>query len=292
MFLFTNAPSKLDTVKSASNTDAPLANTMRSVSANSGVSFDYLMKTAQRESNLNPNAKAKTSSATGLYQFLDQTWLSTVKTQGGKLGLQAEADQIVVNKNGHLTVPDSSAREKILGLRNDPSISSQLAAAFTLKNQAQLADNLGRLPSEGELYVAHFLGAAGAGDLIRQAAQSPDSNAVNAFPGAANANRSIFYDISGKAKTVAEVYSSLVSQFDTEPQNTVKPQYNTKLDEKPLFSLFQGSDTGPVAQPIQNAWSGMGRNTFSAGGQSSTNLKPETPDIKPPLNLLSFIRQR
>ncbi len=305
MFLFTNAPSKSDTIKSASNKDAPLANTMRSVSKNSGVSFDYLMKTAQRESNLNPNAKAKTSSATGLYQFLDQTWLSTIKTEGSKIGLQAEADQIVIGKNGRLSVANSAAREKILGLRNDPVISSQLAAAFTLKNQAQLADNLGRVPSEGELYLAHFLGAGGAGDLIRQAVQSPDVNAANAFPDAASANHSVFYDKSGKAKTIAEVYSSLVSQFQTELQSSDNVQYHAKSDSKPIYGLFHGSDTGPVAQPIQNAWSNMGRNSFGTGGQSLSSLKPngffpsahqslpaEEPATKQPLNLLSFLRQR
>jgi hypothetical protein len=305
MFLFTNMPSKIEPAKGTSIKDAPLANTMRSVSANSGVSFDYLMKTAQRESNLNPNAKAKTSSATGLYQFLDQTWLSTVKTQGAKFGLQAEADQIGVNKNGRLFVANPDMREKILGLRNDPAISSQLVAAFTLKNQEQLANILGRSPSEGELYLAHFLGANGAGEFIRQAANSPDSNAAKAFPDAANANHSVFYDKSGKAKTIAEVYSSLVSHFNNEPQSSDASQYQTKSDNKPLFGLFRGSDTGPVAQPIQNAWNNIGQNRFGTGGQPLSSLKPngffpsvhqsapvEISKTMQPLNLLSFLRQR
>src|SRR6476646_11882530 len=40
-----------------------------------GAGFEYLLNTALRESNLNPSAKAKSSSATGLFQFIDQTWL-------------------------------------------------------------------------------------------------------------------------------------------------------------------------------------------------------------------------
>jgi Transglycosylase SLT domain len=309
MFLFTNAPNVSATTKDVSVKDAPLNSVVRGASSNSGVSFDYLIKTAQRESNLNPNAKAKTSTASGLYQFLDQTWLSTVKTEGAKLGLQSEADQIVMNKNGRLSVLDPAMRDKILGLRNDPVVSSRLAAAFTLRNQAQLASNLGREPSDGELYLAHFLGANGAGEFIRQAVQSPDANAASAFPDAANANHSIFYDKSGKAKTIAEVYSALVSHYGVDTQSVSKDHVNTqsvKHEGKPLFGLFHGSDTGPVAQPIQNAWGGMGRNAFGTGGKTLFSAKqsqlpistveqqqiPERIASQPPLNLLSFLRKR
>ena len=126
MFLFTNTPVSSASIKDTSIKDVPVNEAMRSASADTGVSFDYLMKTAKRESNLNSSAKAKTSTATGLYQFLDQTWLSTLKSEGAKFGLDVEASQIVQAKNGHLSVPDASARAKILGLRNNPAISSGL----------------------------------------------------------------------------------------------------------------------------------------------------------------------
>ena len=329
MFLFTNTPVSSASIKDTSIKDVPVNEAMRSASADTGVSFDYLMKTAKRESNLNSSAKAKTSTATGLYQFLDQTWLSTLKSEGAKFGLDVEASQIVQAKNGHLSVPDASARAKILGLRNNPAISSKLAAAFTLQNQAQLSVNLGRVPSEGELYIAHFLGASGAGELIRLASNAPDASAASAFPDAANANKSLFYTKSGEVKTVAQVYSDLVVKHDLAgsahavnveqlPQNSM---YRAKGDMKPVLSLFQGSESGPVAKPIHNAWSAMGRNSFSGGGQKSADLSQNTffptaheaisqkfvdvplPPEKPaslvqamsqnlPLNLLSFINQR
>ncbi len=285
MFLFTNAPVSSASVKNASPKDAPLSDAMRSASADTGVSFDYLMKTAKRESNLDSSAKAKTSSASGLYQFLDQTWLSTVKAEGAKFGLESEASQIVQGKNGRLSVSDSDARAKILGLRNDPAVSSKLAAAFTLRNQAQLLANLGRAPSEGELYIAHFLGAGGAGDLIRIASESPDSSAAKAFPDAASANKALFYGKSGEIKTVAELYSTLVSRHESGLADTNAATgsqdntYKAKNDAKPVLGLFQGSETGPVAKPIQNAWSNMGRNSFGTGGRqlaslSSSSLSP------------------
>ncbi len=284
MFLFTNAPTSSAPAKDASPKDAPASEAMRIASANTGVSFDYLMKTAKRESNLDSSAKAKTSSATGLYQFLDQTWLSTLKSEGAKFGLSAEASQIVQGKNGYLSVPDSDARVKILGLRNDPVVSSKLAAAFTLQNQAQLSSNLGRVPSEGELYIAHFMGAGGAGELIRLASHSPDTSAAASFPAAAGSNKSLFYEKSGEAKTVAQVYSDLVTKHDpnVDIANTVREiddlphsqnsMYRAKRDTKPLLGLFQGNETGPVAMPIQNAWSAMGRNAFGSGGQKLADL--------------------
>ena len=51
-----------------------------------GVDFDFMMKTAQRESAMNPSARARTSSAAGLFQFIEQTWLATVKKHGAQHG--------------------------------------------------------------------------------------------------------------------------------------------------------------------------------------------------------------
>ncbi len=299
MFLLTNTQQIQTT---ASLPDAPVNSAMRHAANDTGVSFDYLMKTAKRESNLNPAAQASTSSASGLYQFLDQTWLSTIKTDGAKFGLAKEATQIVQSKSGFLSVPDSAMRQKILDLRNDPAVSSQVAAAFTLKNQAQLVANLGRAPSEGELYIAHFLGANGASDFIRLASENPDSNAATAFPDAASANHSVFYSKSNHAKSIAEVYSALVMQFSVQaleptPRSSDMPlltsanntMYRAKEGGKPLLSLFHVDEGGPVAEPIQRAWRGLGGNAY-ATGDKSLNV-PAKSSFQPPLNLLSFINQ-
>ena len=56
-----------------------LAYAIDSAGTKSDVDFDYLLQTAIRESSLNPTAKASTSSATGLFQFLDSTWLEVLK---------------------------------------------------------------------------------------------------------------------------------------------------------------------------------------------------------------------
>ena len=63
-----------------------LAYVLNAAGDRNGVDFDYLLQTAMRESSLNPAAKATGSSAVGLFQFLESTWLQVMKEQGPRLG--------------------------------------------------------------------------------------------------------------------------------------------------------------------------------------------------------------
>jgi hypothetical protein len=149
-----------------------------------------------------------------LFQFIDQTWLTTIKELGPSLGYGRYANAIVKSDGGAYAVPDASMRTQIMSLRNDPTTNAVMAGAFTKNNAAVLNDQLGRPASEGELYIAHFLGANGASKLIEAAANRPDSNAVAAFPNASRANRSIFYTPQGRPRSALEVYGVLVSRYD------------------------------------------------------------------------------
>ena len=60
---------------------------LKNAAAETGSDFSYLLGTAMRESSLKPNAQSSTSSAAGLFQFVDQTWLGLVKNHGAKYGL-------------------------------------------------------------------------------------------------------------------------------------------------------------------------------------------------------------
>ncbi len=188
---------------------------IRQAAQSTGISFEYLLTTAQIESNMNPSAQASTSSAKGLYQFIDQTWLGTMKQDGAALGLGQYADAITRSSDGRYEVSDPSMRSAILRLRNDPQASAMLAGALTRNNAALVGANIGRQPTNGELYIAHFLGADGAGKLINAASGRPQTSAAVMFPNAAAANRNIFYDHSGRARSVGEVYGKLTSLFDT-----------------------------------------------------------------------------
>ncbi len=194
---------------------ATVTGAIRQAAQATGTSFQYLLATAQVESGLNPRAGAATSSARGLFQFIDQTWLATIKQSGAALGYAQYAAAITKTASGHYEVADPFMRSEILKLRNDPTANATMAGAFTQSNAAVLAAKIGRQPSEGELYIAHFMGAGGAARLISSAAANPNASAASYFPIAARANTSIFYDrSSGAPRTLAEVRNILTARYD------------------------------------------------------------------------------
>jgi hypothetical protein len=191
-----------------------VAGAIKQAAGASGTNFQYLLATAKMESDFNPSAGAPTSSAHGLFQFIDQTWLATFKDAGAQLGYGSYADMISKSSDGTYTVADPAARNAIMKLRDDPAVASDMAAALTQSNSFQLTGMIGRRPTDGELYMAHFMGVGGAAKLIGNAEDNPQASAARLFPNAAAANRSIFYDrITGRARSVSEVYSVLQQRY-------------------------------------------------------------------------------
>lgn len=186
---------------------------IKQASTNTGASFQYLLAAAKMESDFNPSAGASTSSAHGLYQFIDQTWLATVKDAGSQFGYGQYADAITKTPSGDYTVSDPSIYRSIMKLRDDPVASSAMAGALTQSNSFQLTGKIGRRPTDGELYMAHFLGVGGAATLINSAVDNPQASAAKMFPSAAAANRSIFYDRQGNARSVSDVYAVLNARY-------------------------------------------------------------------------------
>ena len=177
-------------------------------SSATGVDFTFLMGTAKRESGYNPAAKARTSSASGLFQFVDQTWLSTLKKHGAKYGYARYADLIQQGSDGKYRVTGDEARKAVLGLKLDPHAASLMAGELASDHASYLRGRVGRSPTSGELYAAHFLGPQGSARLIEAVGNSPGASAAAMFPDAAAANRSIFYR-EGRPATVSEVYANL-----------------------------------------------------------------------------------
>ena len=194
-------------------TRVKIAGSIKQAASTSGTSFEYLLTTAKMESNFDPKAAASTSSARGLYQFIDQTWLGTVKEAGSQLGYGKYADAIAKNSDGSYSVSDPIARAAIMKLRNDPDAASTMAAVLTQSNGFKLTGRLGRRPTDAELYMAHFMGVGGAAKLISNAEDNPQANAARMFPNAAEANRSIFYDRSGNARSISQVYAVLNARY-------------------------------------------------------------------------------
>lgn len=182
---------------------------LKRASAATGAGFDFLVAMAQRESSLDPRAKAKTSSAAGLFQFIEQTWLGAVKQYGARHGLGAFAGDIMRSADGAFVVPDAARRMEILNLRFDANASAALAGELAHENRAFIETRLGRAASAADLYTAHFLGPAGAVKLLSAAA---DMKAADLLPRAAAANRPVFYD-GARAKTAGEVIASIAASM-------------------------------------------------------------------------------
>ena len=184
---------------------------LQKAAAATGSDFHYLLGTAMRESSLKPNATSSSSSATGLFQFIDQTWLGLVKEHGAQHGLGNFAEAITKQADGHYRA-DANAKQTILALRKDPEVCALMAGEYAKSTQGSLRASLGRDVCGGELYAAHFLGPDAAAKLIKLAGSDPSTSAAAQFPQAAAANKSVFFHADGSAKSVREVYDWALAQ--------------------------------------------------------------------------------
>lgn len=140
----------------------------------------YLATIGLIESGGKADAKAGTSSAAGLFQFTKGAWKDAVKAMGGNF---TEQD------------------------RFDPAKATQVAAFSATQQQSRLEKKLGRKVTNTDLYMSHFLGEGGASKFLSAMQQNPNA-AADAVVGtaAAKANKNIFYDASGRARSLSEVY--------------------------------------------------------------------------------------
>lgn len=144
--------------------------------------------------------KAGASSATGLFQFIDSTWLEMMNSYAAKVGVDTTG----------------MSREQILALRGDPGLSTKMAALYAAENSKYLQRVLGINPNSTELYLAHFLGKAGAASFLMQMQANADApiTASGSFSEAQiGANRSVFYKKDGTVRTYREVYENMSSSF-------------------------------------------------------------------------------
>jgi hypothetical protein len=178
-----------------------------------GVDFGYLLGQAKLESGLNAQARAGSSSATGLYQFIDQSWLAVVKKHGATHGLGWAADAIGRTGSGRMTVADAGTRSAILALRNDPEVASLMAAEHASDNADALGATLGRCATGTDLYMAHFLGLGGAKQFLSKMASDPGARGAALFPAAARANRGVFYAPDGTPRTLQQIYDRFAAKL-------------------------------------------------------------------------------
>ena len=215
-----------------------------------GADFDFLLQTAARESSFDAGAQARTSSAAGLFQFIEQTWFAMMSRHGQTHGQGDLAAEIKQDGSGRFTVSDDAKREQILNLRFDPELASLMAGEFTAENADLLRERIGREPSSGELYAAHFLGASGAARLINLVRTSPDEPAAAVFPEAAAANKRVF-EPGGQKLTLSQLLDSLTRERTTlnVPEEVV---INTPSTSRPSSSMtLSPFVSASVSNPVQ-----------------------------------------
>jgi len=190
---------------------AQIALALSLASSSTGADYHYLVNTARTESSFQAEAKAPTSSAVGLFQFIEETWIRTIKDEGPRLGLGKYAAWISKTPAGRYQVDTPEHRAALLKLRSNPKVSAMMAAAYARQNEQFVRSAIGRRPTSDELYIAHFLGPADAVKLINYRDSQPSLSGPDLFPAAAKANRPIFYSDAGP-RSVGQVYNLLAAR--------------------------------------------------------------------------------
>lgn len=241
-----------------------------------GADFQYLVDTAKRESGFRASVKAPTSSATGLFQFIESTWLQMVKDKGPELGLGDVAQHITKTSSGKYRVENAEKRQEILELRKKPEVAALMAGAFTQQNSQALEGKIGRKPTSGELYIAHFLGAHNGGKLIQASSLKPEMKASELFPKAANSNKSLFYR-GGNAVSVKGLYQNLVRRHSVQQIDIAQNKQAAKITELASIEqpiILQGaaiteSNKNQIASAIGGEFKQQSGQIFQSGMQNT-----------------------
>ena len=251
-----------------------------------GIDFDYLLGQAKVESGLNASARAGSSSASGLYQFIESSWLAVVKKHGAEHGLGWAADAIGTS-GGRYSVADGATRQAILALRNDPAAASLMAAEHASDNKAALEGNLGRAANGTDLYMAHFLGLGGASKFLTTMQANPDASGAALFPSAARANRGVFYESNGNPRSLSQIYARFADKLGsaaagaTGSATTGSVRFAAQALDMDGSTVVTGNNES-AEDALAWATSTMGRfgtrnASFNAGQNSASLLRP-TPD--------------
>jgi hypothetical protein len=121
------------------------------------------------ESNGDPDAKNKRSSATGLGQFVNETWLILIRTHRPDLA-------------------KGRSEGEILEMRRDAAVAREITLRFTERN-AWILKNRGLPVTPGALYLAHFAGSAGAVALLSAEGQADAATVMASADGTRRTDR-------------------------------------------------------------------------------------------------------
>lgn len=240
---------------------AEIQSAILAASHKTGVNFSYLMKKAAIESDCNATAKCNTSSAEGLYQFIDQTWLQMVHTHGHECGLSGFANKIHKTSDGKYVVANPADKKEILNLKKNPQLSAFMAAKYSQENKAYLQSKLHRNVTDTDLYFCHLLGPNGAVRFLKELKNGSGQSAAAHFPKASQTNYKLFHDHNGNEKSLGAIYAGIQKKFaqhqstqtaglkaaplayqTAETNYTPKQQNAVNMRLKPTYSSLQAQE--------------------------------------------------
>ena len=149
-----------------------------------GMDPGLMLTVGMMESSLKPKAGAGSSSAKGLYQFINSTWTEVLGKYGNKYGIPKNASVY------------------------DPWANTLMGAEYLKEGARKIQGTLGRPATPVDLYMTHFMGGGGGSSFLRNLARKPDAPAAADFEKAARANPKVFFK-NGRMLSYAEVYDAL-----------------------------------------------------------------------------------
>ena len=157
-------------------------------------------------------------------------------------------------------------RTQAMALRFDPQVAALMGAELASDNKAALTTALGHEPEPAELYLAHFLGIAGATRFLNALATDPSQSAATLLPKPAGANRAIFYRADGAPRSVSEVMGLMRGKMAAAMEGGDAQQW-TPGANLASSELSQSLPGGPIAQAFHSA-------AQSAPGNAAPVLTP------------------
>ena len=187
------------------------------VAHDTGVNGAFLERVAYIESHGDTFAHARGTSAEGLFQFTDATFLKLLADHGQEVGVVDAKDYITKSGQFHKAISQRT-RDAILALKDNPVLASKLEALKIKDDAALLQQKIGRPPTNAEIYAAHFLGVTSAINLIAAAVYHPQLAADRLDMSAAWHNHSIFYQ-NNIPRTAAEIMALFQHRTKTSATN-------------------------------------------------------------------------
>ena len=239
-----------------------MVDTIVKASDEAGVDPVYMMALADKESSFDTDAKAATSSAAGLFQFVARTWLEMIRDYGARYGLAEEA--AAVKGRGSAITVAGSMRARVLGLRNDPRVAPHGGRADQARPRADRG--AGRARAHHDRAVPSPISSAprAPGASCRSPPRSPTRSPGREFRSAARANRSLFTEKAGgkrRSLTVAELHGRLDDMIDRR------------------LTRYQG--VAAVAEALDKA-GGRGRRGVQQVGRNAGTRRVEVTEALPP----------